>query len=61
MTTKDVFKPFKALSSSVDPREHRRCGRQNGLVCLTSVLNDDGIAACGSLGLFMIGNMLGSF
>ena len=34
-------------------RERRRCGRRNGLIARSSVLNDDGVAACGVLRIFM--------
>ena len=38
----------------------RRCGKRNGLIGRVSFLNDDGIAACGFLGIFMIRKVLGS-
>ena len=41
-------------------REHRRRRRQKGAICLTSILNDDGMAACRFLGISMTQKMLGS-
>ena len=35
-------------------------GEMDGLICCTSMLNNDGIAACGILGMFMTLKVLSS-
>ena len=34
-------------------RERRRCGRRKRLVCFIYILNDEGMATCDFLGIFM--------
>ena len=41
-------------------RERQTQGRQNGIIDRTSVLNDDSMAVCGFLGIFMARKVLGS-
>ena len=41
-------------------RKRRRYRRQNGLIGCTSMLNDDGMAACCFLGIFMTQKVPGS-
>ena len=41
-------------------REHRSRRRRNGLIGRTSILNDDSMAACGILAIFMTRNKLDS-
>ena len=41
-------------------RDRRRDGMQNGLMSRASVLNDDSMASCGFLGIFMTRKALGS-
>ena len=41
-------------------RRAEGAGGKNGLIGRISILNDDGIAACGLLGIFTTGKVLGS-
>ena len=43
-----------------ESREPRRRGRRNGLICHTSMSNDDGMPTCGFIGIFMTRKVLGS-
>ena len=45
---------------SVKTRERLRHRRRNKLVCLTTILKNNVMAACGSLGIFMTRKVLGS-
>ena len=47
-------------SDRFSTRERPRCGSRNGLICLTFILNDDCMVACGILGIFMKRKVLGS-
>ena len=44
----------------LDIRERRRRRRRKEIICLTSNLNDEGMAACGLLGIFITPELLGS-
>ena len=43
-----------------ESQKRRRHGRLNGLIGRTSVLNDDGMAAFGVLGIFMASKVIDS-
>ena len=51
---------FDNANLSVFRREHRRRGKRNGRICLTSISNDDGMAACGLLRVIMTRKVPGS-